>query len=221
MTEIRVLVVDDQPVVRAGLTTILSSQPDLAVVGEAGDGAEAVAQVARLDPDVVLLDIRMPGTDGLTAARQMLAAGAVRPRVVVMTTFDLDEYVHEALRIGVSGFILKDAPRAQVADAVRIAAAGDALIDPRVTRRLIARFASQPPPPALGAPALDQLTDREREVLVLIGRGRTNGEIAAELFVGESTVKTHVNRLFAKLHLRDRAQAVIAAYEAGLVGDAG
>lgn len=218
---IRILVADDQPVVRSGLRAILSTQPDLEVVGEAADGDEAIAAVHRLDPDVVLLDIRMPGTDGLSAARSLVASGP-RPRIVVMTTFDLDEYVHEALRIGVSGFVLKDAPRHQVIEAVRVAAAGDALIDPRVTRRLISRFAvpaSAPHREADRGPG--GLTDREREVLVLIGRGRTNAEIAEELFLGESTVKTHINRIFAKLHLRDRAQAVIVAYESGLVGDDG
>ena len=214
---IRVLVVDDQPVVRTGLAAILDAQDDVEVVGEAADGRSALDQVARLDPDVVLLDIRMPGMDGLTAARALVAENADRPKILVMTTFDLDEYVHEALRAGAAGFLLKDATRQELVRAVRVVAAGDGLLSPGITKRLIESFAGRAPPKPPDTVGLARLTDREREVLVLVGRGLTNGEIADHLVLGESTVKTHVNRLFAKLALRDRVQAVILAYDNGLV----
>ncbi len=225
---IRVVVVDDQPVVRTGLAAILDAQDDIQVVGEAADGQAALDTAARLDPDVVLLDIRMPGMDGLTAARE-LAARSDRPRVLVMTTFDLDEYVHDALRAGAAGFLLKDATRQELVQAVRVVAAGDGLLAPGITRRLIEAFAAERSDDArassaggsMRAPGLGSLTDREREVLVLIGGGLTNGEIADRLILGESTVKTHVNRIFTKLAVRDRVQAVIVAYDAGLVAPGG
>jgi DNA-binding NarL/FixJ family response regulator len=212
---IRVLIADDQELVRTGFRMILASEPDLTVVGEAGDGLEAVELARGLEADVVLMDIRMPGLDGIEATRRLLAVRAAT-RVLILTTFDLNEYVYEALRAGASGFLLKDAPAVQLVTAIRVVAAGDALLAPSVTRRLIAEFAQRPPPSAKPA-AMEELTERELEVLRLVARGLSNAEIAKELFVGDATVKTHVARVLMKLDLRDRVQAVVAAYESGLV----
>ena len=215
----RCLIADDQAMVREGFAAVLAAQPGLQVVGQAADGAEAVRQTRHLTPDVVLMDVRMPVMDGLQATREILggAAGQPRPRVLMLTTFDLDEYVYAALRAGASGFLLKDATAAELVAAVRTVAAGEALLAPSVTRRLIADFARQPrrasPPP----PALDVLTQRETEVLRLIARGLSNAEISAALVIAEQTTKTYVGRILAKLSLRDRAQAVVVAYETGLV----
>ncbi|MGK5741674.1 response regulator [Micromonospora sp. URMC 103] len=215
---IRVLIADDQAMVRQGFGALLAAQPDLLVVGDAADGAQAVAAARRLDPDVVLMDVRMPVLDGLAATRKLLGdRPAQRPRVLILTTFDLDDYVYEALRAGASGFLLKDAPAADLVQAVRVVAAGDALLAPAVTRRLIAEFAARPERHRPRPTELAALTARETEVLRLIARGRSNQEIAADLVVAEQTVKTHVGRILAKLHLRDRAQAVVLAYETGLV----
>ena len=216
---VRVLVVDDQELVRAGFCVILEAAEGIAVAGEAGDGATAVAKAAELRPDVVLMDVRMPGMDGLEAARQITgqALEGPAPRVVMLTTFDLDEYVYEALRSGASGFLLKDSPRADLIAAVRAAAAGDALLAPSVTRRLIDAFGRRPAAAVTAPDRLNALTARERDVLLLLARGHSNAEAAAALFVSEATVKTHVGNLLAKLGLRDRVQAVILAYETGLV----
>ena len=215
--KVKVLLVDDQALLRAGFRLILETEPDVEVVGEAGDGLAAVDAVSRLRPDVVLMDIRMPRLDGVEATRRITAGDGVHPRVLILTTFDLDEYVFDALRAGASGFLLKDTPPEELAHAVRVVAGGEALLSPSVTRRLIEEFARQPvsdaPPPTV----LGSLTPRELEVLRLIARGLTNNEIAAELFVSETTVKTHVGRILDKLHLRDRVQAVVLAYETGLV----
>ncbi|WP_037853507.1 response regulator [Streptomyces sp. NRRL S-340] len=214
------MVVDDQAVVRAGFAAMVDAEPDLTVVAEAGDGASAVELAAARAPDLVLMDIRMPGMDGLTATR-LITGLETRPRVLVLTTFDLDEYVYEALRAGASGFLLKDAQPEELLTAVRVVAAGDGILAPGVTRRLIDTFArggSLPPP----APAfLARLTPREREVLLQIASGRTNAEIGTELGVATGTVKTHVNALLAKLGLRDRVQATILAYESGLIRPGG
>jgi len=218
-TPIRVLVVDDQELVRSGFCVILDAAEGITVVGEAANGEAAVSAVAAQHPDVVLMDIRMPGMDGLEATR-LLTRGSPdpkTPKVVMLTTFDLDEYVYEALRAGASGFLLKDSPRADLIAAVRAAAAGDAMLAPSVTRRLIEVFARRPPETAPAPSRLASLTAREREVLVLLARGSSNTEIAAALFVSEATVKTHVGNLLAKLGLRDRVQAVILAYETGIV----
>ena len=212
-----VVVADDQAMVRAGFLRLLESEPSIEVVGEAADGAAAVELVARLRPQVALLDIRMPRMDGIQATRAITAAGATR--VVILTTFDLDEYVYDALRAGASGFLLKDAPPEQMVAAISAAAAGDALISPAITRRLLEEFVRRPRPgddPALGA-----LTAREVDVLTRLGRGLSNAEIAAEVFLGEATVKTHVSHVLAKLGLRDRTQAVVYAYESGLVRPGG
>jgi len=215
---IKVLIADDQAMVREGFGALLAAQPDLLVVGDAANGAEAVAATRRLDPDVVLMDVRMPVLDGLAATRQLLGDRAAdRPRVLILTTFDLDDYVYEALRAGASGFLLKDAPAADLVQAVRVVAGGDALLAPAVTRRLIAEFAARPRPDRPRPTSLAGLTARETEVLRLIARGRSNGEIATDLVVAEQTVKTHVGRILGKLGLRDRAQAVVVAYESGLV----
>jgi DNA-binding NarL/FixJ family response regulator len=218
---IRVLVVDDQELVRAGFCVILETADGITVAGEAGDGAAAVAQATALRPDVVLMDVRMPGMDGLAATRLITAEAAAResgaPKVVMLTTFDLDDYVYEALRAGASGFLLKDSPRSDLIAAVRAAAAGDALLAPSVTRRLIEAFARRPPETVPSPARLAALTGREKDVLLLIARGRSNAEIAAALFLSEATVKTHVGNLLAKLGLRDRVQAVILAYETGMV----
>jgi DNA-binding NarL/FixJ family response regulator len=216
---VRVVVADDQELVRSGFAMIVDAQPDMAVVGEAGDGHEAVAVARRERADVVLMDIRMPRLDGIEATRLLAGPGVADPvKVVILTTFDLDEYVFAALRAGASGFLLKDVRRDDLLHAVRVVAAGEALLAPSVTRRLIADYAKRPPAAASPPADLDRLTPREREVLALIGRGRNNAEIGAELIVGEATVKTHVGRVLMKLGLRDRVQAVIYAYEAGLVG---
>jgi DNA-binding NarL/FixJ family response regulator len=212
---IRVLVADDQALVRSGFRLILEARDDIEVVGEAEDGAEAVELARRVDPDVILMDVRMPKLDGVEATRRLTAAGS-RARVVILTTFDLDEYVHEAIRAGASGFLLKDVQPAQLVDAVRVIAAGEALLAPTVTRRLLDRFAHALPdekPP----PSLEGLTARELEILRLVAAGLSNAEIAEQLVVTEATVKTHVSSVLRKLHLRDRVQAVVAAYDAGLV----
>jgi DNA-binding NarL/FixJ family response regulator len=214
---IRVLIADDQELVRTGLRMVLKPEPDIELVGEAADGRETVAQALRLRPDVVLMDVRMPGLNGLEATREIALALRNPPRVLVLTTFDLDEYVYEALRAGASGFLLKDAPADQLVGAIRVVAEGGALIAPSVTRRLIEEFARRPVAGAQDAPWRDELTAREIEVLRLLARGRSNQEIAAELIVGDATVKTHVAHLLRKLGARDRTQAVVLAYEAGLV----
>jgi DNA-binding NarL/FixJ family response regulator len=210
---IRVLLADDQELLRDGLRMILGSQDDIEVVGEAADGRAAVRLAQLHRPDVVLMDVRMPELDGIAATRQLARDGG--PRVLVLTTFDLDEYVYEAMRAGATGFLLKSAPRHQLVSAVRGAASGDVLLAPEVTRRLVERFVNGPR--AGPAPELDRLSDREREVLRLLARGRSNGEIAAELFLAETTVKTHVSAVLGKLGVRDRVQAVVYAYESGLV----
>ncbi|HEY6595499.1 MAG TPA: response regulator transcription factor [Asanoa sp.] len=215
---ITVLIADDQAMVRQGFGALLAAQPDLLVVGDAADGAAAVRETRRLDPDVVLMDVRMPVLDGLQATRRLLAGRPEgRPRVLILTTFDLDDYVYEALRAGASGFLLKDAPAADLVNAVRVIASGEALLAPSVTRWLIAEFAARPGRDRARPTALNALTPRETEVLRLIARGMSNAEIAAELVVAEQTVKTHIGRILAKLALRDRAQAVVLAYETGLV----
>jgi DNA-binding NarL/FixJ family response regulator len=213
---LRVLVADDQELVRAGFRLILEAA-GFAVVGEAADGAQALMLAATERPDVVLMDIRMPVLDGLAATRQLTASGAGAPKVVILTTFDLDDYVYEALRSGASGFLLKDAPRADLIAAVRVAAAGDALLAPSVTRRLIEAFARRPAEAAPAPSRLASLTPREQDILLLVARGQSNTEIARSLVVSEATVKTHVAHLLAKLGLRDRVQAVILAYETGAV----
>ncbi|WP_131741700.1 response regulator [Actinomadura roseirufa] len=215
---VRVVIVDDQGMVRTGFGVLLNAQPDIEVVGEAVNGAEGLARVAELRPDVVLMDVRMPVMDGLEATRRLLAGDAAdRPKVLMLTTFDLDDYVYEALRAGASGFLLKDASATELADAVRVVAAGDALLSPSVTRRLIAEFSRLGAPRAPSRRRLDVLTERETEVLALVARGLSNGEIAAELVVAEQTVKTHFGRILMKLALRDRAQAIVYAYDVGLV----
>jgi DNA-binding NarL/FixJ family response regulator len=217
---IRVLVVDDQSLVRAGFVKLLEPEPDLRVVGEAGDGSEAVEATARTRPDVVLMDIRMPRLDGIEATRRIRARQGA-PRVLVLTTYDLDEYVFDAIKAGASGFLLKDAPADQLVAGIRVVAAGDALLAPAVTKRLIEEFARRPTPPPDGPVELAELTTREREILTLIARGLTNSEIAGDLVLGESTVKTHVGNILTKLGLRDRVQAVVLAYETGLVRPGG
>jgi len=216
---IKVLVVDDQAMVREGFSALLAAQPDILVVGEATDGDEAVRAARRHDPDVVLMDVRMPRMDGIEATRRVLdtAPGAHRPRVLILTTFDLDEYVFEALRAGASGFLLKDAPGVELLRAVRVVAAGDALLAPSVTRRLIEDYASRAAPSGARPAVLATLTPRETDVLRMIARGLSNAEIAAQLVLAEQTVKTHVSRVLGKLDVRDRAQAVVFAYESGLV----
>lgn len=212
---IRILIADDQALIRGGFRMILDAEEDLEVVGEAIDGEDAIRRCAELAPDVVVMDVRMPTMDGIEATRR-ITADDPSARVLILTMFDLDEYVYRALRAGASGFMLKDRPPEELVAAVRIVAGGDALLAPSVTRRLIEEFAQRPDPPPPPA-ALGELTDREREVLVCMARGLSNGEIARELFVAETTVKTHVGRVLHKLGLRDRAQAVVVAYESGLV----
>jgi DNA-binding NarL/FixJ family response regulator len=212
---IRVLVADDQQLVRTGFRLILQSEPDIDVVGEAADGAEAVRLARQLAPDVVLMDIRMPVMDGIAATRELIDDTAVK--VVILTTFDLDDYVYDALAAGASGFLLKDVRASVLADAVRTAHLGEALLAPSVTKRLIERFVAQHTGEPVSTAAIGALTHREREVLTMIARGLSNADIAAGLVVSPATVKTHVSRVFAKLGVRDRAQAVIAAYDAGLV----
>jgi DNA-binding NarL/FixJ family response regulator len=212
---IRVLIADDQALIRGGFRMILDAQDDIEVVGEAIDGRDAVAQAGRLRPDVIVMDVRMPGMDGIEATRRLTAA-TPPARVLVLTMFDLDEYVFEALRAGASGFLLKDRPPEELVTAVRVVATGEAVLAPSVTRRLIQEFSRLPERPA-SPPELGELTDREREVLVCLGRGLSNAEIARHLFVAETTVKTHVGRVLQKLGLRDRAQAIVLAYESGLV----
>jgi DNA-binding NarL/FixJ family response regulator len=220
---IRCLIADDQTMVREGFAAMLGAEPGIKVAGQAIDGADAVRQTRRLNPDVVLMDVRMPVMDGLEAARQILTAtrGADTPRVLMLTTFDLDEYVYEALRAGASGFLLKDATTAELIHAVQVVAAGDALLAPSVTRRLIADFTRKPPAVTRSPAALDVLTSRETEVLRLIGHGMSNAEISDGLSIAGETTKTYVKRILAKLGLRDRAQAVVAAYETGLVTPGG
>jgi DNA-binding NarL/FixJ family response regulator len=216
---IRVLVVDDQALVRTGFRMILDAEDDIEVVGEAGDGREAIDAVARTRPDLVLMDIRMPNLDGVEATARItgLDAGSAA-RVIILTTFDLDEHVFAAVRAGASGFLLKDTPPEELVHAVRVVAAGEALLSPSVTRTLVEAFANGPAAPRVEPPPeLSELTDREREVLLLMARGRSNAEIAGELYVSETTVKTHVGRVLMKLDLRDRVQAVVLAYESGLV----
>jgi DNA-binding NarL/FixJ family response regulator len=216
---IRVLVADDQSMVRAGFRMLLGGEPDIEVVAEASNGLEAVDKAARFSPTVVLMDIRMPELDGLEATRRILAADA-NARVLILTTFDLDEYVYEALRAGASGFVLKDDPPEQLLEAIHVVARGDALLSPAVTKRVIRQFSRVPH--AAVPPGLDELTERERDVFRLIARGLSNAEIGAELFISETTVKTHITHILQKLGLRDRVQAVVLAYQAGLVdGDAG
>jgi DNA-binding NarL/FixJ family response regulator len=214
---VRVLIADDQQLIRAGFRMILAAEPDIEVVGEAATGTEAVALTRELRPDVVLMDIRMPDLDGIEATRRILARdNATRTSVLILTTFDLDEYVYDALRAGASGFLLKDVPAHQLAAGIRTVGEGDALLAPSITRRLIEEFAVSRTP--IGpAPGLDELTPRELEVFRLLATGKTNREIAAELIIGETTIKTHVTRILMKLGVRDRVQAVVLAYETGLV----
>ena len=213
---ISILLADDQPMLRLGFRAVLDAQPDMHVVAEAGDGATAVRMTAATHPDVVLMDVRMPGTDGIEATRQIVAAAGTT-RVLILTTFDLDEYAYAGLRAGASGFLLKDVTAERLIEAVRIIAAGDALLAPGVTRRLISEFAQRPAARPQPVPAFGELTPRETEVLGLVAEGLSNPEIAARLVVTEETVKTHVSRILNKLGLRDRTQAVVAAYEFGLV----
>jgi DNA-binding NarL/FixJ family response regulator len=213
---IRILIADDQELVRTGFRLILDGELDLEVVGEAADGAAAVRLSSQLRPDVVLMDIRMPVLDGIGATRQLLSTGSAT-RVVILTTFDLDEYVYAALTAGASGFLLKDVKASVLAEAIRTVHGGEALLAPSVTKRLVERFVSQQPAVSVTPRAVAALTDREREVLVMIARGLSNTDVAAALFLSQATVKTHIGRIFAKLEVRDRAQAVIAAYNAGLV----
>ena len=213
---IRVLVVDDEALVRGGFRAILEAQPDIEVVAEAGDGAEAVALAEELDPDVILMDVRMPGVDGIDATRR-IAARNPATHVLILTTFALDEYVYAALSAGASGFILKNVPPQQLAEAVRTVAGGDALLAPSITRRLIEEHVSRPPADSPRPERLAQLTPRELEILSCVGRGLSNSEIAGTLFISQATVKTHFTRVLMKLDLRDRAQAVVLAYETGIV----
>ena len=213
---IGVLIVDDQELVRAGFRMILEVQADIEVVGEAGDGAQAIEAARALDPDVILMDVRMPGTDGIEATRRLLAAGS-RARVLMLTTFDADEHVYEAMKAGASGFLLKNAPPAQLVAALRATAAGEAQLAPAIVQRMVEEFVRRPAPGTTRPAALDKLTDRETEVLKLLARGLSNSEIANTLFLSDATIRTHVSRILAKLDLRDRTQAVVVAYESGLV----
>ena len=213
---VRVVIADDQGMVRAGFRSLLEAEPDIRVVGEAADGESALAALRTLRPDVVLMDIRMPVLDGIAATRQLLSEGSAS-RVLILTTFDLDEYVFEALRAGASGFLLKDSPAEELVDAIRVVAAGDALLDPAVTRRVIDAFVQRRAVPAAGGAALATLTSREREVLGLMARGLSNADIGRRLYISDGTTKTHVSNVLTKLGLRDRVQAVIFGYESGLV----
>jgi DNA-binding NarL/FixJ family response regulator len=213
---VRVVLVDDQPLIRAGLRVLIADTTDLEIVGEAGDGAEAVRLVKEVDPDVVVMDVRMPGMDGIEATR-LITSSAACAHVLVLTTFDDDDYVYGALRAGASGFLVKDMALDDILGAIRVVAAGDALLAPSVTRRLIGEFAARPAPTSAPRGVADVVTEREREVLTLVGRGLSNAEIAAELSISVATAKAHVARLFTKLDARDRVQLVIIAYEAGLV----
>jgi DNA-binding NarL/FixJ family response regulator len=220
---IDVLIADDQAMVRAGFGALLDAHEGIRVTGQAANGAEAVKLSARLDPDVILMDVRMPELDGIEATKRILGPSypaAKVPRIIMLTTFDIDDYVYDALQAGASGFLLKDALPEDLVHAVRVVAAGDALLAPSVTRRMIAQFAAQKPRVGQGAARLAELSDREREVLVLIGNGHSNSEIAASLFIAEQTVKTHVGKVLAKVGARDRVQAVIFAYDTGLVAPA-
>lgn len=208
---IRVLIADDQPLVRSGFRMVIEERPDLELVGEASDGAQAIELTRELDPDIVLMDVRMPNLDGVEATRRLVESGT-RARVLVLTTFDLDEYVYAAIRAGASGFLLKDVEPAELVDAIRVVAAGNSLFGPAATERLLTRFAEPP-----RGRSLDELTDREKEILQLLATGLSNAELAEQLFLSETTVKTHVSSILRKLHVRDRVQAVIAAYDAGLV----
>ncbi|MFF2327161.1 MULTISPECIES: response regulator [unclassified Streptomyces] len=214
---IRVLIADDQALVRTGFRMILENAPDMEVVGEAGDGAQAAALTLELQPDIVLMDVRMPEIDGVAATRRICADGTGHTRILMLTTFDLDEYVYASLRAGAGGFLLKDTLAADLLSAIRVVVRGEAVVAPSVTRRLLERFVGTAAAPLAPAVGVDALTDREREVLALVARGLSNTEIAAAIYVGEGTVKTHVSRMLAKLNLRDRVQAVVYAYESGLV----
>jgi DNA-binding NarL/FixJ family response regulator len=222
-TMIKVLIADDQALVRGAFKALIEAVPGMTVVGTAADGAQAVDLAAERSPDIVLMDVRMPRMDGIEATRRLLAQDhrPTPPRVLILTTFDLDEYVFTALRAGASGFLLKDTPPDDLLTAIRVIAAGEALLAPSVTRRLIAEFTTRPEPATTPHRSLDAITDREREVLALIGRGLSNSEIAQHLHLAQATVKTHIGRLLAKLNARDRAQLVIAAYESGLLKDQG
>jgi DNA-binding NarL/FixJ family response regulator len=214
-----VLIVDDQALVRAGFRMILDAEEDIDVAGEAADGADAVAEAQRLKPDVILMDVRMPQVDGIEATRRLLGTDGVDTKVVMLTTFDMDEYVYDALRAGASGFLLKDVPPEQLVAGIRAVAQGDALLAPSVTRRVIAEFVQRPPASVRTVPPqVEELTARELEVLKLVAKGLSNAEIAKELFVSETTVKTHVAHMLTKLGVRDRVQAVVLAYECGLAG---
>jgi DNA-binding NarL/FixJ family response regulator len=215
---VRVLIADDQALVRAGFKMILEAEPEIQVIGEAEDGVEAVEMITRLKPDVALMDIRMPRLNGLEATRQIVTGnGDVTTRVLMLTTFDLNEYVYEALRAGASGFLLKDVPAEQLINGIQVVARGEALLAPSITRRLIEEFAKNQPVERATPKEVEELTAREMEVFKLIARGMSNAEVAAELIVSETTVKTHVARVLMKLHLRDRVQAVVYAYESGLI----
>ncbi len=212
-----VLIADDQALVRGGMRMILEVHPDIEVIAEAADGREAVEATRLRRPDVVLMDIRMPNLDGIEATRQILSRGSAAPRVLILTTFDLDEYVYDAMKAGASGFLLKNAPPEQLVESVRAVARGDVLLAPDITRRLIEHYVSAPRRADEPPPRLEELTERELEILILVARGKSNAEIAAALFISEGTVKTHVSRVLAKLDLRDRVQAVVLAYETGVV----
>jgi DNA-binding NarL/FixJ family response regulator len=218
MSPVRVLIVDDQSLVRAGFRMILDAEDQIEVIGEASDGLEAVIAARETNPDVILMDVRMPNVDGLEATRRLLDGKDEGPRILILTTFDLDEYVYEALRAGASGFLLKDTPPEQLVEAIHVVAGGDALLSPAITRRVIEQFVARPPESARKVPAeLDELTARELEMLRYLARGMSNAEIAKAAFVSETTVKTHVARILMKLRLRDRVQAVVFAYEHGIV----
>ena len=214
---IRVLIADDQELLRSGFAMILEAEGDITVVGEAEDGYAAVAASGQLAPDVVLMDIRMPGLDGIEATRRLRATAGPQPKILILTTFDFDEYLYQAMKSGASGFLLKDTPKNELVHAVRSVAAGDALLAPALTRRLIEQYVRRPPPGASGTAELAKLTERELQVLRCLGRGETNAQIAAQLHLSNATIRTHVSHILAKLNLRDRVQAVVVAYETGLI----